>query len=70
MIEVYKTNVQTNRQASRTVGLLTNSPSGVSVNFDLQDPDRILRIRRIQPGDVDSVARDVIGTSFQCEALK
>jgi hypothetical protein len=44
MVEVFKTNVTSNRQAKELVNLLEDYFAGYKVNFDLDDCDRILRV--------------------------
>lgn len=45
MIEVFKTNVQTEEQANRLTSHIHKNFDGCQVNFDLDDCDRILRFR-------------------------
>lgn len=44
MVEVFKTDVTSNRQAKQIVSLLEDYFAGYKVNFDLDDCDRILRV--------------------------
>jgi len=44
-IEVFKTNVETHEQAERLVELIHENFPQFTANFDLDDCDRILRIR-------------------------
>jgi len=44
MVEVFKTNVQCPVEAERLVGRLLEQLPLCSINFDLEDCDRILRI--------------------------
>ncbi len=44
MIEVFKTNVETKKQARKILTQLSNQYPNVHVNFDLSDCDRILRV--------------------------
>ena len=69
MIEIYKTNVKTRRQASQIIGLLQNSFSKISINFDLQDWDKVLRVEGIKPADTTKVISDLIRLGFTCEIL-
>jgi len=69
MIEVYKTNVQTRRQANKIMGLLQNSFSKASINFDLQDCDKVLRVEGIKSTDTIKVISDLIRLGFKCEIL-
>jgi hypothetical protein len=45
MIEVFKTNVTQREQANRLLELIHETFDGYTANFDLQDCDRILRIK-------------------------
>jgi len=44
MVEVFKTNVEDPAQAAKLVGLLQKHITNSSVNFDLEDCDKILRV--------------------------
>lgn len=44
MIEVFKTDVQNNRQSKLLVKKLEHSIPGSIINFDLDDCDKVLRI--------------------------
>jgi hypothetical protein len=44
MVEVFKTNVQEDRQAKSLVDLLLHHFPGNRINFDLDDCDKILRV--------------------------
>lgn len=44
MVEVFKTNIQTQRQAVYLLDRLKNKFGGYTANFDLEDRDRILRV--------------------------
>lgn len=44
MIEVFKTNVSNPQQADELIGLLHHILPGSTINFDLEDCDRVLRI--------------------------
>ncbi len=44
-VEVFKTNVETGEQAEQLINLISASFPHYSVNFDLEDCDRILRIK-------------------------
>ena len=44
MVEVFKTNVEDPAQAAKLVGLLRKRITNSSVNFDLEDCDKVLRI--------------------------
>lgn len=45
MVEVFKTNVETDEQAARLAHLILGSFPHYAVNFDLEDCDKILRIK-------------------------
>ncbi|RIV68567.1 hypothetical protein [Flagellimonas aequoris] len=44
LIEIFKTNVEDESTANRTVNALHENFKNVSANFDLEDCDRILRV--------------------------
>jgi hypothetical protein len=45
MVEVFKTDVKSPEQANRVLGEIHQAFAGYSANFDLEDCDRILRVR-------------------------
>lgn len=45
IVEVFKTNVETGEQAERLVTLIHENFPEYTVNFDLEDCDRILRVK-------------------------
>lgn len=45
IVEVFKTNVETGEQAEQLVHLIRETFPEYSVNFDLEDCDRILRVK-------------------------
>lgn len=47
MVEVFKTNVETVDQAARLVQLIQEYFPEYTVNFDLEDCDRILRVKSL-----------------------
>ena len=69
MVEVYKTNVRHKRQAKRLLGVLSEQFPMFSINFDLEDCDKILRVegRNIPQG---KIARLVAENGYQCSVLE
>lgn len=69
MVEVFKTNVQQQRQATWLLGLLTRQFPSYRINFDLDDCDRILRVegREVMPGKVIEVLN---ANGYQCLVLE
>lgn len=53
MIEVFKTNVDDPSEAARLIGQLEKLFSDYTVNFDLEDCDRIMRVK-CKLGEVNS----------------
>jgi hypothetical protein len=45
IVEVFKTNVKTGAQAERLITLIRENFPEYTVNFDLDDCDRILRVK-------------------------
>ena len=69
MVEVYKTNVRHKRQAKRLIGVLSKQFPMFSINFDLEDCDKILRVegRNIPQ---EKIARLVTESGYQCNVLE
>lgn len=57
MIEVFKTNVNTRAHARQLVQVIQQTFEGYSANFDLEDCDRILRIKSHTVVNSDEVIR-------------
>ncbi len=57
MIEVFKTNVNKPAQAEQLVQLIQQTFVGYNANFDLEDCDRILRIKSRTVINSDEVIR-------------
>lgn len=53
MIEVFKTNVKSRREAKWILHKIHKSFNGYQANFDLNDCDRILRVKSFD-GDIQS----------------
>lgn len=44
MVEVFKTNVQKKAESKMILSTLNNTFPSLKINFDLEDPDKILRV--------------------------
>ena len=70
MIEVFKTSVQDLVQARIVKQLLLVQNPLLEINFDLEDCDKILRIKNIEEAvDVDSVLKVLNETGIYVEVL-
>jgi hypothetical protein len=69
MIEVFKTNVQEDGDAGMLVAMLLEHFPGSEINFDLEDCDKILRIKhnKIAPHEVVPILNK---KGFACEVLE
>lgn len=70
MVEVFKTNINTRAQAHLVANGIEDVFEGYLINFDLDDCDRIMRIRAVY-GTVDSerVCRLVSAMGFNVSIL-
>jgi len=68
MVEVYKTNVRHKRQARRLLDVLSKQFPMFSINFDLEDCDKILRV---EGKDIpqEKIAKLVTENGYQCNVL-
>lgn len=61
-IEVFKTNVRTVRDANRLIDRIHKTFTGYEANFDLDDCDKILRVkstvRSVQPSPLIELLKD------------
>jgi len=69
MIEVFKTNVRTKKQASKILTELSIQYPTAKVNFDLDDCDKILRIES-EEIVVDGIIHTLLCCDYQCEILE
>ncbi|QTE35260.1 hypothetical protein J3L18_19160 [Mucilaginibacter gossypii] len=69
MVEVFKTNVEDPAQAAKLVGLLQKRITNSSVNFDLEDCDKVLRIEGpdVSPQSVVGILKDY---GYKCQPLE
>lgn len=68
MVEIFKTNVENNQQAEHILNLLNHRFPAYSINFDLHDCDKILRVKgtSISVIDIESFVMEI---GFQCAVL-
>lgn len=68
MVEVFKTNVSEAGEAEGLISLLLMHFPDSEINFDLEDCDKILRIKNhwVSPGDVIPL---LLGRGYHCEVL-
>jgi uncharacterized sporulation protein YeaH/YhbH (DUF444 family) len=70
MVEVFKTSVQNDLQAMVVKKLLLKQNPSLEINFDLEDCDKILRIKNIKnTDDVSSVFKTLYETGIYIEML-
>lgn len=69
MIEIFKTNVQNKTQAKRIINLLEKVFSEATINFDLTDCDKILRVDGITKSYSQTIVNDLNILGFTCEIL-
>ena len=69
MIEVFKTNVEHSEQTAKLITVLTKQFSTFTVNFDLDDRDKILRVKgkEITPEKIITVLNS---NGYKCSVLK
>jgi tRNA G26 N,N-dimethylase Trm1 len=69
MVEIFKTNVQNKTQAKRIINLLKEIFSEATINFDLNDCDKILRVDGIKKSYTKTIVFDLKNLGFTCEIL-
>ncbi|ABG57969.1 hypothetical protein [Cytophaga hutchinsonii] len=70
MIEIFKTSVQNDLQAMVVKKLLLKQNPSLEINFDLEDCDKILRIKNIKnTDDMSSVFKTLYETGIYIEML-
>jgi len=68
MIEVFKTNVETQEAATSICGSLCRRPGIVSVTFDLDDCDKILRVEGSE-FDGNLIKNFIEKMGYECQVL-
>jgi hypothetical protein len=70
MIEVFRTNVEDSGEAARLIKTMEKTFSDYAVNFDLEDCDRIMRVK-CGTGEVDSenIIALLSASGFEAEVL-
>lgn len=69
MVEVYKTNVRHKRQAKKILNVLSEQFPMFSINFDLEDCDKILRVEGKNIPQ-KKIVRTVTENGYQCSVLE
>ncbi|SHM77467.1 hypothetical protein [Mucilaginibacter sp. OK098] len=69
MIEIFKTNVENERQAKSLLVLLHQHFSSTEINFDLDDCDRILRVKGEKFCSLN-IIKILADKGFECQALE
>jgi predicted RNA binding protein with dsRBD fold (UPF0201 family) len=70
MIEVFKTNIQTSEEASRIRESILNRFPTYAVNMDLEDCDRILRVKGEGALAIEDICQMVMDSGFSIEVLE
>ncbi len=68
MIEVFKTNVQTEKQSKGLLPALCRSFPSLKINFDLDDCDKILRVKGENISS-KKIIEILNAEGFQCKIL-
>jgi len=69
MVEVYRTNVTHKRQARKLLDVLSKQFPMFSINFDLEDCDKILRVEGKNIPQ-EKIARLLTENGYQCSVLE
>ncbi|PAW92321.1 hypothetical protein CKK33_01955 [Mucilaginibacter sp. MD40] len=67
-VEIFKTNIESREQANKVLRLLKQQAPELSCNFDLDDCDRILRVKSDKIC-LEKIIRILQGNGFECEYL-
>ncbi len=70
MIEVFKTNVQYQKDAVQIVATLTQQFNNAKINFDMEDCDKILRIEGTNKTKNDYIMKYLRQLGYNCEILE
>ena len=68
MVEIFKTNVLDTLQAEKIISLLNQHFPSFMINFDLDDCDKILRIKG-KAIPIDKIVDLVSANGFHCSVL-
>lgn len=68
MVEVFKTNIERSEEAERIIRLLQGRFPNCQINMDLEDCDKILRIKgQVHPSAIINL---VESNHYRCEVLQ
>jgi hypothetical protein len=70
MIEIFKTNVQFQKDAQLIVGNLELKLLNTKINFDLEDCDKILRIEGASKAKSKYVMTFMLELGYNCQILE
>lgn len=71
MVEIFKTNVKNKKQAGKVLKALSTSLPAYFFNFDLDDCDRILRVKSSGPAiETIAIIRIVKDQQFEISAFE
>lgn len=70
MIEVFKTNVQLQKEAAQIVANLTQKLNNAKINFDMEDCDKILRIEGTNKAKNLYIIKYLKHLGYHCEILE
>lgn len=70
MIEVFKTNVQSQKDALQILDNLSKQLKNSKINFDLEDCDKILRIERTNKAKNHYIIMYLKQLGYNCEILE
>lgn len=69
MIEIFKTNIASKKQAVQIMGELQKLHVGTKINFDLEDCDKILRVEGTKSASKKSIVNHLKKQGYNCEIL-
>jgi len=69
MIEIFKTNVECHEQAAKLLEVLENRFPVLKINFDLEDCDRILRVKG-RAISHQKIIKVITSNGYQCRVLE
>ena len=70
VVEIFRTNVQDDKEANKLVNLLLNINSVYQINFDLEDEDKILRVESNHLTiDTDIIEENMCEWGYNCEKI-
>ncbi|NBL65586.1 methyltransferase type 11 [Flavobacterium sp. NST-5] len=71
IVEIFKTNVQNNKDANNIIVSFLNEYPCYKTNFDLEDEDKIFRVEATQKDiEIAGIIKSIQNLGYSCERIE